>query len=461
MVNAAELPGNITSYIDEEAWNALYDTGATSTEEFTYQSLSLEPDALREQREKFLASGGERQPDFRPWHVDVAEVNGRSDRLLEMIADVPRYLPRDPQLQDAYYARIGEEYANLMLVGAAVTGRTATYKAANEVIYGRPDKQVFAAVAGWYCNKAEAVLLHKRPEVQAAAQGVLNALHEHRGDPSILTPDRETFMEVRKRQLETAVGFTAVLLNGIELPSDAEVTALTGDQAARRMFDNIGSEKDIKPAEYWSMSTSNNALMRPDDYHMPQIEFLEFMVHEMAHDDERINALHGPIKLATSGLDRYEIGNEGRAVTHEQTVNEHIEDFTARGRWNELLGRHLTSSLASGYAGDPAAVEVYKVIRDISRLYEYTRPEISDDADLSEATERADRAAWELLYGSYKGTDGSGQQKGYNRPTIYLEGSINSWRNADRIPMGRSGKFDISNQRHVDVMEAYGALRVA
>jgi len=81
-----------------------------------------------------------------------------------------------------------------------------------------------------------------------------------------------------------------------------------------------------------------------------------------------------------------------------------------------------------------------------------------DDPAAAEA--RAHNLVWKLLESTQKGTDGNGGS--YRRYMIYLEGNVACWREAAVNPAvietGDLGKFDISNPRHIALLQKYGVL---
>jgi hypothetical protein len=211
----------------------------------------------------------------------------------------------------------------------------------------------------------------------------------------------------------------------------------------------------------WSLDHYNRQVKRPQNYKLPYLRFLGLPVgHEVgSHLLERVNGERSGFELLADSLDRTEFGNEGRAVIREQVVYDRFEDFTKLIRWQDLLRRHLATSLAYGLDGEPKNFpEIHRVIGAIDRLWEYSKGEPTGEM----YTKARDRT-WRLLESVFKGTDGTGTP--YGRYAIYLEGNIACWREAAKDPQlisrGDIGKFDITNPRHIEVLQKNGILPVS
>jgi hypothetical protein len=84
--------------------------------------------------------------------------------------------------------------------------------------------------------------------------------------------------------------------------------------------------------------------------------------HEIgSHTLEFVNGGRSAMRLLSNGLDRYEWSNEGRAVVREQLARETMDAFYGTMRWQDIMRRHLATSLGVGLAGQPMNfAEVYK-----------------------------------------------------------------------------------------------------
>jgi hypothetical protein len=426
-------------------------------EEATYDFLLPSEEIESQERATFIASGYTSLPDLRPREVDATKLQEWENSLLELKQQVPAELS-SPHLKNAYRWRINESIANLRVVRSADDGDHRRFEAYNSFIYGSPDTAIFKAVSDWLCRDAEQAQDSERPEIREAATEVLTALSNHRGDKSLLVPDQETFDAVRDDHYRED-GFVAITMAGVELPVEGPVDATTGDPALRQMIANLQTGQVIEDARSWSNTPTS--LRRPADFEMESAqEFTEYNVHELSHAVENMNGRNSPVMLTASGLDRYERGNEGKAVVREQVVNPTVEAFTDGRRWQELMGRHLAVSLGSGLGGkNMNFAETYAVLNSAARLYEYTH---SPESDKEAAAQRADDQAWNLAVSVYGGTNGDGTAGVNHRPMIYLEGNVAIWKLAKESPravhQGDLGKFDLSNERHIAILQQAGIL---
>lgn len=180
--------------------------------------------------------------------------------------------------------------------------------------------------------------------------------------------------------------------------------------------------------------------------------------HEIgSHLLEVTNGERGPLGLASIGLDRYELGNEGRAVIREQVVYENFDEFSKLVRWRDILRRHVAISYASGVGEDAPheASEVYTFMNAIDQMYQLK--ELKPGAEPREAYEKADSKTTALLTRVLKGTDGKGGA--YLKDKVYLEGNIACWNQSpSAINNGDLGKFDITNPRHITLLQKLGLL---
>lgn len=226
---------------------------------------------------------------------------------------------------------------------------------------------------------------------------------------------------------------------------------------------NLESQYAIKPVEgtVWGVNHTEAAVEQPQKYSMVPNRFVGLgLGHEIgSHLLERVNGERGPLQLASEGLDRYELGNEGRAVVREQVVYDTIDDFGKLVRWRDILRRHIAISYACG-VGEPdqhTAAEVYDLLSKIDYMYQIKlRP---DDAE--EAKSRAQKKTDALVLRVLKGTDGTGYA--YLKDKVYLEGNVAVWAAArvkgpDTVSQGDLGKFDITNPRHIGILQEVGLL---
>ena len=415
----------------------------------TYKLLGPSSQAVETEHQQFLDANKTALPDLRPSpDLNLNELNAWEAQLLGIKTEL---LASDMQTdtKQLYRWRINENIANLRIIRAAANGDTRRFERYNSFIYGQPDPDIFHAVADRFCSDAEAASTSDRPELQQAASQVLEQLSQYRvsGKQAVLTPSTDTFQAI-KADYTTKGGYVERLFNNVELAADEDglVRRPLGDVAIAQMLENINNRQKITDAPSWSNGRTN--LYRDPSYAMTSQDFREYLGHELAHSEEFINGIEGPVQLLATGVDRYERGNEGRAVLIEQILNDKLETFSESARWREILCRHLAVSLGSGLANGATMnfAQNYAVINAINTFYGYR-----DSTDVAGVPKQADEDTFSLLAAVYKGTDGTGNGGVYRRPMIYLEGNIDVWeQDSPTIQSGERGKFDVSNKRHTD-----------
>lgn len=176
--------------------------------------------------------------------------------------------------------------------------------------------------------------------------------------------------------------------------------------------------------------------------------------HEVgSHLLERINGLVGPLRLASDGLDRYELGNEGRAIIREQVPYETFDEFGNLVRWRDILRRDIAVGLGAGVGEERphSFSEVYGAMKPIDTMY----------ALKSGKPETAHKRSWDLTVRTRRGVSGEGGA--YLKDKVYLEGNVACWLTAAlqgpaAISGGDLGKFDINNPRHIVLLQSVGLL---
>ena len=367
----------------------------------------------------------------------------------------------DPDVKQLYRWKVNEHIANVNMLVASSNDDMVGFRRWNEFIYGKPDEDIYRGAIDWIAHDAE-VLIGTPDQNQAtidAAQNVLNMLSEKRGYRELLSSDEETFETVRDNHMRP-MGFYALVLADVVLPT-GKVSREVGDPILKQAIANIGSKKGIRDAKGTTWSVAGDAVLRPSEYNMPVKRFVGLgLGHEVAsHELERTNGARGPLAIVAGGLDRYELGNEGRAVVREEVVYETFDEFGKIVRWRDILRRHIAISYASGVGEDSprTSSEVYNFVNTIDMMYQTklkpTEPGLAFSA--------AEKNTTNLLTRVLKGTDGKGGA--YLKDKVYLEGHVSNWLQAARrgpgaITEGDLGKFDIANDRHIMALQKFGLL---
>lgn len=422
-----------------------------------YDRLLPPAASLAAAKEEFFASGRTAIPDLRPPEPAAEQVAAEERRLLGikqslLAADGPDWL------RQAYRWRINEDIANLRMLRDARAGRRFAHY--NQFVYGQPDERIYVDTVDWFRQQANEATDSSAASVRQAADDVLAALPDQGGKRSGLLPDPEVFEAIRRQHFQDG-GYYTLLLAGVSLPPTGKVPREIGDTALQTVLDNLHSDYAIADAagSTWSVAHATGQVKRPANYNMVRQRFIGLgLGHEIgSHLLEYVNGQRSGLRLLSSGLDRYEQANEGRAVIREQVVYESFADFAKLVRWQDILRRHFAISLAEGLAGDKLAFpDVFKLVNDVDRLWE--RQKLPDDPAAADA--KADKRTWDLLTRVLKGTDGQGGA--YRKDIVYLEGNLACWQLAKRHPeliaLGDLGKFNIADPRHIALLQTAGVL---
>jgi hypothetical protein len=401
-------------------------------------------------------------------HLDDASLESRLDSLTSWKRELLAEQEIDQDIKQAYRWRINEDIASVYMLKASADGDMRNFRRWNEFIYGAPDEDIYRGALDWVANDAD-VMLAKPDQpaaVVAAAEKVAALLKPERGYRELLAPEEDTFKEVREDHLR-ATGYYALLLAGTDIPREGKITNEVGDPALQHIVKhNLQSDYAIADAagSTWGVAHSKEVVERPKAYNMPWQRFVGLGPgHEIgSHLLERVNGARGPVALAEDGLDRYELGNEGRAVSREQVPYETFDEFGKLVRWRDILRRHIAISYAHG-VGDSepkASSEVYEFMNAIDTMYQAKLT--PDDSELTK--QKAEAKTDALLTRVLKGTDGTGGA--YLKDKVYLEGHVACWLTASLegpqvISEGDLGKFDINNPRHIALLQKKGLLPVS
>ena len=425
-----------------------------------YDQLLPPQEVIETAKETFFASGRTENPDLRPLGVDLEDLTRQEIDWVDFKYRLAETEMAEP-VKQAYLWRTNEEIAKCRMVHYSVMGDMRRFRRYNEFIYNRPDPEIYKATTDWFRHQASELTDHEVPEVREAAEQVLGLVPDLDGNRTDLMPSPEVFELIKEQHFKEG-GYFALVLAGVNLPEGTKVPLEVGDPALIRVLNNIQSGYSLADARgsAWSADHINRVLSRPATYNMPYTRFLGLPVgHEVRHIVERQNGLRQPIRLLGGGLDRYESGNEGRAVIGEQVPYKSFEQFAKQLRWQDIMRRHFAISLAAGAVGEPRSFsETFRIVNAVDRLWQRSKkPE-----DIGIADERADKRTWDLMATKvFKGTDGSGGAA-YLKDKLYLEGNVRCWKvaetNPELIGLGDRGKFDITEPRHIAINQALGVL---
>ncbi len=428
----------------------------------TYQELYPSEERKSQLELDFIESGKSVNPDFTAQHLDQVELAEREETLKQLKKDIYS-TESDPDVTQAYRWRLNEAIGGIHMLQASARGDMRSFARWNRYVYGEPSAEVFAATCDWFCSQAEQFIGDST--IGDYAKMVLDTLSPHRGDVAIIMPTEEVFEAVKSNHFKKG-GYYTLLLAGVEMPTGT-VTKEEGDPVLRQVMDNLGAE-DYQivdsPDTTWRISASTRQVQRPPKHRLVQERYLGLPLgHEVgSHMLEAINGGRSSLQLMASGLDRYDLGNEGRAVVREQVAFDSFEAFSRHVRWKDIIRRHLAISLAAGIKNVHEPMDfkdTYKLMNAIDTVTEYAK---DPQKPIEDIQQKAHKRTWNLLARTLKGTDGAGGA--FLKDKVYLEGNVAWWAaaaaNPDIINSGDLGKFDIANPRHISLLQKLGILPV-
>jgi hypothetical protein len=438
-------------HLDDNWYSRLVELSGIASEIYTI--LGPGPAQLQEAEAAFIQSGFAENPNLLPQNSNESNsslvLQHTKKQLEELLQDIGAN-EKNVLVKNAYQKRITELKRNLDLLEAARSNDAAAFGRINQAIYGQPNLAVFYATCAWIRPYAERALAKNQDD--AAAHKLLGVLPRAPSDVQLL-PGTELFNIVKNSHWEEN-GFYSQLFAGITLPDTATISQREGDAVVAQTLKNIGASDYViadSPDQFWGVRTATKTIVRPNGYELSVAEFIGIIGHEIgSHILERLNGQRQSLQLLGSGLDRFEAGNEGRALLREQVAYDSPAAFEATTRWQDIVRRHLSISLAVGIdRGVPRSfTETYDILHAVDTvLTEDSSPVIH-------------HRTWTLLSRSLIGTDGTGGA--YYKDMVYLEGNIACWNVATRNPAlvmyGDYGKFDIARPEHIELLQALEIL---
>ncbi len=438
----------------DAVWFARLEAIAAEASE-VYYPLEPQPVYLEQTRAEFFAGGRHTNPKLYPQLAGSALYAERLVELGELKADIEAG-ESNAAIRQAYVLRIAELEDQLRLLLAAGDRDDEAFQAANERIYHGPDSDIFAAVCAWLRVVADEQSEHPDTSIRNVAKQILSTLPNPGQTETLLVPNTGNFQ--RLRALHTAPGgYWSQLFRGVHVPE--AVSELTGDALVEQVLRNIGSDYQVLESSNvnWGVSHTERAVIHPVTYRSSKDVFEGVLVHEIgSHLAERMNGLHGPLRLLASGLDRYDACNEGRAFLREQLVYDAPTYMLRSNSWRHIITMHLAISLACGLHDHRYTFsEIFAVLNPIDLLWQYLQ-----GASGSEAQERADSETWKTVTRVLKCTSGEGGA--YLKDIVYLEGNVRCWQIAETRPelilYGDLGKFDIARADHIALLRSLEIL---
>ena len=445
------MAGHSTRCIDE-AWHGRLDAFSYLGDLYAY--LTPEEAVLGQLRRQFESSGRTAPIVLRPPHTYQPMFARDLPKLRELRADIAAH-ESDEQVRMLYLARIDELLANARLWLAADAGDAAEFERQNDYLYGMPDAAAYAATVAWLREFAGVQLAHAEASVRTAATALLVCLPPSSAPANGLFPDEDLYHRVSLLHRD----YRDMLFAGAALPAGGWITAAQGDAIVAQVLRNIAVPYTIADATdgFWGVRHSVQQLLRPVDYRMEVRDFIGLVCHEVgSHLLERAGGLRSPLRLAATGLARFEQTNEGRAYLREQIALGSLSLVQEHYGWQLCTLHHLLVSVATGLPGKRYMfAEVHQLAYAVSLLWASLR---QPDRERAEAV--AAEQAWISTTRILKGTDGTGGA--YRKDMVYLEGNIRCWQLAAQDPaiilLGDKAKWNIADETQHLQLAALGVL---
>lgn len=410
--------------------------------------LSPNQKRLNALRNDFVASNYSNPPDLSPDAINIQQYITTNDSLAEL-RDQIKSQEDNEIIAGVYVDRIDELIAHHNILIAATTENVTNFRTNNELVYGKPDYEIFAATCSWIRQYAQSNSDSGSEQINSSAKEIMDLIPDISGNANLIIPSKSTFRSVRDLHFAQG-GYVSQLLAKTDIPEI--VTPKKGEDVLEQVLKNLKSDYSLIDADvFWGIDHSTKSIFRPKHYELPRQQFTGIVLHEFgSHLLENTNGLMQPLQLLSKGLDRYDKINEGRAFLREQIVYENAADTLNKPSWEHIITMHLAISLSCGlYEHKYTFSEVYNVIYQVGLLMESIRnPELS-------GVKAAHEQAWVTTTRVLKGIPG----ETYMKDIVYLEGNVRCWQIAaekpERILTGDLGKFDISRQDHLEILKSF------
>ncbi len=408
--------------------------------------LSPNQKRLNALRNDFVASDYSNPPDLSPDAINIQQYITTNDSLAELRNQI-KYQEENEIIAGVYIDRIDELIAHHNILITATTGDVTNFRANNELVYGKPDYEIFAATCSWIRQYAQNNSNPGSGQVNSSVKEMMDLIPDISGNANLIIPSQSTFRSVRDLHFAQN-GYVSQLLAKTDIPEI--VTPEKGEEVLEQVLKNLKSDYSLSDADvFWGIDHSTKSVFRPKHYELPRQQFTGIVLHEFgSHLLENANGLMQPLQLLSKGLDRYDKINEGRAFLREQIVYESADETLGQPAWEHIITMHLAISLSCGlYDHKYTFSEVYDVIYKVGLMMQSIR-----NPDLS-VVESAHDQAWITTTRVLKGIEG----ETYMKDIVYLEGNARCWQIAavkpERILDGDLGKLDISRQDHLEILK--------
>lgn len=399
-----------------------------------------DPESLKNQKEMFL-QGKIESPQFEYSKVKERDYSGEEKGLLALKEDLRKDGSIPESLTQTYVWTINERLAKLRMLcelQKAITGGNAAYHMKrfsrySEFVYGKPEADIYQGIQTTLYEKLRSVSAELTPDKAEAFERLMAFTSQPEESEEVKQKQKEeeiTDIEEIKKYFEEAINEMGLQEEWVvEIDEKSERTNLAVSTAQKKVL--LPKEERMK--------------FRAEDRKLTLKMIRGLIVHELGtHALRNYNGIRSKLHLLSTGLDRYEIGEEGLATYREQQETGRT-DYAG-------FDNYFAASLAKGLdgGGERNFVQVFRILLDY-----YS---VCDNAD----REKAQELAWNRCMRIFRGTTGDIPGIIFTKDIIYRKGNIATYRlmekeGSERIDFN-VGKFDPTNSRHIAVLVELGIL---
>jgi hypothetical protein len=376
----------------------------------------------------------------------------------------------------SYLLRMNEKLLEAGLIRSAQEGDSKAYAERNEMLYGKPSKDIFDWTVRRIRMRNRALLARSSdPDVRRLAEELNQLLPDVQAPRTVEVfpmPNKEQFAQMQGdlvQEYQKVVDYLNERLSHVMdmHPSERKQKFLTGDEMKEivmKSLDIIGAaEKGWKVVSRKGGSFSvSQALkeVRVPTSDMNYQRFVELLFHEVGrHVDSRIKGEESDLILLGSGMSGYMQAEENLGVLYERTISRGEGSFATIPD-----GTHLAISLARGLDGTPRNFrQTFDILEKVYTLTAMTRK--VKPLSYKDAVVSGRAAAFYRSFRAFRGTDGKQPGLTSTRDIIYDEGDrllyhylkTTGDKRSSFLRIFQFGKFDpipgsLYNKHHIAIL---------
>jgi len=431
----------IETALDQELFDKLQEYKVSAIADV---SIEIHDEAA--QKEKFL-SGEIRCPHFTYEKIRSKDYDAIENGLLDLKRAINRTDATHEAVGRSYVWVINERIARTRMLkeiqkleqGGDPAYHMRRFMRYAYFIYGTPQQEIYEGMTHILRNELEQASVDVKREAPEAYERLM-ALVATAPEPTASIAPQEEKEDVEDIQsIEDVKTYFEDAIVHMGLDADWKVEVDT-EGSRSNLSVSLARKKVFLPSQAWLDS-------RPSARSMTIERIRGLIVHELGtHALRNHNGLRSRLRLLSTGLDRYEVGEEGLATYREQ--QEERSDAADYARFDYYFAACLASGLDGGGPRDFAGVygileAYYRVCKNMTK-------------------EQAQEAAWKRCVRTFRGTPGDVPGAYFPKDAIYRKGNIATYSLMEREGSEKIdfnvGKFDPSNPRHLSILIELGIL---